>query len=168
MLRRLYFVLPNATVLSHIVQELRQAGIDNRHLAVAAHAPDNLHHLGLRVQSDLHDKGELIERALWTANLLLFFLATLAAVAVAFKYGLTPWLLLPAVLMAASFAAGLRFTRVPNVHIPEFTDALRHGELLLMVDVPRARVAEIEDRVHRRHPEATVGGVGWASELLHV
>jgi hypothetical protein len=30
-----------------------------------------------------------------------------------------------------------------------------------MVDVPKARVGEIEDLVRSRHPEAVPGGVGW-------
>lgn len=168
MLRRLYFVLPNTTALSCIVDELEQAGIDNQHLAVAAHHPEKLQQLGLRVQSDVHDKGALIERLLWTSNLALFFIATLVAVAMTFKDGFTLWLLIPTTVMLLSFTAGLRFTRVPNMHVPDFADTLRHGELLLMVDIHRDRVAEIEDLVHRRHPEATVGGVGWASDLLHV
>jgi hypothetical protein len=54
------------------------------------------------------------------------------------------------------------------VHLGEFRDALAHGEVLLMVDVPRGRVSEVEDRVHRHHPEATVGGVGWSADMLRV
>ena len=53
---------------------------------------------------------------------------------------------------------------VPDVHLTEFTDALSHGEILLMVDVPASRVAEIEDFVHHRYPEAVVGGVSWTVE----
>lgn len=64
--------------------------------------------------------------------------------------------------------AGFLFTDVHNVHLNEFREALQHGEILLMVDVPVRRVAEIEDLVYHRHPEVTVGGVGWASHLLHV
>ncbi|MBI5039891.1 MAG: hypothetical protein HZB57_01360, partial [Gammaproteobacteria bacterium] len=63
---------------------------------------------------------------------------------------------------------GVRFTHVPNIHLREFAAALRHGELVLMVSVPRNRVAEIEDLVHRHHPDAAVGGVGWSSDLLHI
>ena len=39
----------------------------------------------------------------------------------------------------------------------------RHGEILLMVDVTEERVADIENLVHRHHPEATVGGVSWGT-----
>ena len=36
-----------------------------------------------------------------------------------------------------------------------------HGEEILLVDVPRTHVHEIEQLVSRRHPETGVGGVGW-------
>ena len=57
---------------------------------------------------------------------------------------------------------------VPDVHLTEFTDALSHGEVLLMVDVPVDRVAEIEKAVHHRHPEAVVGGVSWAVDAFGI
>jgi hypothetical protein len=77
--------------------------------------------------------------------------------------------LLPVGIMLVAFLAGLGFTsRVPNVHLGEFRDALRHAEILLMVDVPVQQVARVEDRVHRRHPEAAVGGVGWSLADLPV
>ena len=168
MLRRLYFILPDTTALRHITDELQAAGIDDGHLSVTSYRPEALQDIGVRVKSDVNDAGAVLERVLWSGNLLLFFVATLGAVVLAFKNGFTAWLLVPLAVMAATFIAGLRFTRVPNAHVADFNEALRHGELLLMVDVRRERVAEIEDRVHRRHPEAAVGGVGWASDLLHV
>ena len=60
------------------------------------------------------------------------------------------------------FFVGEQFAvKNPDVQLTEFTNALSHGEMLLMVDVPRHPVANIEDHVHHRHPEASVGGVGW-------
>jgi hypothetical protein len=47
-------------------------------------------------------------------------------------------------------------------------DAMRHGELLLMVDVPVWRVERVEALVHKHHPEAVVGGVGWHIDALHI
>ena len=48
-------------------------------------------------------------------------------------------------------------------HLDEFRDAMAHGEILLMVDVPEQQVADIENLVHHHHPEATVGGVSWGT-----
>ena len=41
---------------------------------------------------------------------------------------------------------------------PFITDALSHGEILLMIDIPSNRVLEIENFVHHKYPEAVVGG----------
>lgn len=58
------------------------------------------------------------------------------------------------------------FFLFPDVHLTEFTDALAHGEVLLMVDVPGSRVAEVEDFIHQRYPESVVGGVGWTLDAF--
>jgi len=57
---------------------------------------------------------------------------------------------------------------VPDTHLDEFRGALSHSEVLLMVDVPRQRVAEIEEIVRQQHPEATLGGAGWTIEALRI
>lgn len=46
--------------------------------------------------------------------------------------------------------------------------ALSHDNALLMVDVPKARVAEIEALLGRRHPEAMAGGASWTIEALGI
>jgi hypothetical protein len=79
------------------------------------------------------------------------------------------WSAVALFIMLATFIAGEQFVvHVPNVHLTEFTDALSHGEILLMVDVPKNRVAEIEHFVHHRYPEAVVGGVGWSIDAFDI
>jgi hypothetical protein len=71
--------------------------------------------------------------------------------------------------MAATFAFGVWFiARVPDVHLQGFLQELAHGEIVLMVDVPRARAAEIEQRVERRHPQVQSGGSGWTMDAFGV
>jgi len=50
----------------------------------------------------------------------------------------------------------------------EFHEALRHGELLLMVDVSRDCVEDVEELMRRRHPEAVAGGSGWTPDVFGV
>lgn len=168
MRRRLYFVLPDSHVTATIVDELRGAGIDPRHIAIASRDPARVRIADVHVQDATTDPGERLERIMWDLNLAVFFVALLALVAMLGTLGLTPWLGIPVAVMLACFIAGLRFTHVPNTHLCEFAAALRHGERVLMVSVPRGRVAEIENLVHRHHPDAAVGGVGWSSDLLHI
>ena len=57
---------------------------------------------------------------------------------------------------------------MPTTHLDEFHEALRHSELLLMVDVSRDGVEDVEELMRRRHPEAVNGGSGWTPDALGV
>ena len=46
----------------------------------------------------------------------------------------------------------------PNSQLEKFHDAIQAGEVLMMVDVPRARVHEVEDLVKKHHPEVDIEG----------
>ena len=47
----------------------------------------------------------------------------------------------------------------PNTALARFEPDIEAGKILLMVDVPVARVEEIEELIARRHPEAVDKGV---------
>jgi hypothetical protein len=47
----------------------------------------------------------------------------------------------------------------PSQRLARFQPAIEQGQILLMTDVPRARVDEIEARLQARHPEAHLEGV---------
>ena len=49
-------------------------------------------------------------------------------------------------------------TSAPSSRLTEFEKAIEEGNLLMMVDVPKARVDEITDLVKKHHPEAHVEG----------
>jgi DNA-directed RNA polymerase specialized sigma subunit len=55
---------------------------------------------------------------------------------------------------------------VPDVHLTEFTHALSHGEILLMIDVSASRVARIEKHIHQKYTDAYGGGVSWTVDAL--
>lgn len=48
---------------------------------------------------------------------------------------------------------------IPSHRLERFRHAIVQGQVLLMVDVPRGRVTEIEERLHARHPEARLEGL---------
>lgn len=155
MKRRLYFLFPDTGHARASAAELESSAIPASRMHLVAGEED-----ALRFQ-----RADRIARIVWRANLGLFALATLA-LAVLIWQGSYGWALLPLLVMLLSFFAGERFTHLPDVELGEFRDALHHGEVLLMVDVPRERVAEIEHRVTGKHPEAVCGGVGWYTDLL--
>jgi hypothetical protein len=55
--------------------------------------------------------------------------------------------------------ASLVGVSVPNSRLKRFADEIERGGVLLMVDVPFARVDEIHELLQAKHPEARWGGV---------
>jgi hypothetical protein len=169
MKRRLYFLLPDPAHARAVIDDLAASGVRRNAMHVVAKPDLDLGDLPVATSGQRRDTGGLLETVLWDGNLVVFFIALLALAGLFLLQFEWTWLLIPAVVMLASFAAGLLFTtRIPNVHLSEFTDAIHHGELLLMVDVPVRQVSYVESRVHRHHPEAVVGGVSWHLDALHV
>jgi hypothetical protein len=164
--RRLYFLLPDAGHALAIVNELAQSGIEPERIHTLADSRVALGDLPKASIRQINDTARRVETVLWDGNLVVFGLALGVLATLLVSGHLSGWLLIPLGVMLASFLAGLGFTRLPNTHLDEFRNALAHGEILLMVDVAEARVADIENRVHHHHPEAAVGGVGWATRAF--
>jgi hypothetical protein len=71
-----------------------------------------------------------------------------------------------AVMLGTFLLGGWFSSKVPHTHLTDMRVPLGHGEVVLMVDVPRNRIGAVDQLVRRHHPEAEVGGVGWTSPLL--
>ena len=163
MLRRLFFLFPDEPHAQRAVNHLVSLDIPKRRIHAIARNVE-LKTLPQATQRQKNDTAFRIERFLWSSNLFVFFLA-LIAIVVTLVAGEFIWSMICLAIMAVTFIAGEQFAvRVPNVHLTEFTDALSHGEILLMIDVPSNRVAYIEGFVHHNYPEAAVGGVSWSVE----
>jgi hypothetical protein len=168
MKRRLYFLFPYPEQARRAVRELEQAGIGVSHVHALVRDPSRLEGLPRATPAQRTDAVGRIERVSWNLNLGIFLLA-LSGLVYGLATGSWAWSIACVVVTALSFVLGDWFTtHVPNVHLSEFTEALAHDEVLLMVDVPMWRVREIEDRIHSRHPEAAIGGVGWIIEGLGI
>jgi EAL domain-containing protein (putative c-di-GMP-specific phosphodiesterase class I) len=48
---------------------------------------------------------------------------------------------------------------IGNRRVEQYQDAVERGELLLIIDVPRDRVEDVEALVRRHHPDAECEGV---------
>jgi hypothetical protein len=57
-----------------------------------------------------------------------------------------------------AWISGMIGMDVPNSQIEKFEDAIEKGEVLMMVDIPKTRVEEIEALVQQHHPDADMGG----------
>ncbi len=169
MKRRLYFLIPDTGHAQAVVDDLDAFGINTAAMHVLAKPGIDLGDLPVATGRQRADTGARLETILWDGNLAIYFLALFALIAMLYLQFAWYWLLLPAAVMVVTFLMGIIFTsRVPNVHLSEFRDAMHHGELLLMVDVPLWQVQRVETLVHTQHPEATAGGVSWHIDALRI
>ena len=165
MYRRMYFVLPDETHALQVMQDIEESGVEHRHIHGVSGRGVTLTHLPEASMRQQHDIAARLEKTAWTANLAVFFIALLALIQ-ALAHGSVLWAAIILVVLAATVFAGVLFAlRVPDTHLAEMHGALSHGDVVLMADVPRERVHEIDEVVERRHPEATAGGVGWAIDV---
>ncbi|MBI5783352.1 MAG: hypothetical protein HZA69_06390 [Gammaproteobacteria bacterium] len=166
--RRLYFIVPDEPQAVRIVTDLEAAGVDRRHIHAIAGQGATLEKLPAANARQRRDTVWRLQRTLWAGNLVLFFLGAIGLVISVIQPFISGAILSSAV-MVLTLAAGFLFaTRVPDTHLDEFRGVLAHPEVLLMVDVPKPRVVEIEELIYRRHPEATAGGSGWTIEALGI
>jgi hypothetical protein len=164
--RRLYFLFPEVEHARRVVEELEQAGVDKDHIHAMARPEIDLSSLPRATPQQKTDRVWFIERLFWNGNLAIFALA-LIGLLVSLYWSFSVWSVLAIVVMLVTVIAGERFAvKVPHAHLNEVQGALTRGEILLMVDIPKQRVAEVDDLVLHRHPEAGLGGVGWTIEAL--
>ena len=164
--RRLYFLLPDRSHALSVVDELALSGLDTLHMHALADRRTRLDGLPGATRRQYRDSANSLEKLLWNTNLISFACALSALIVLLIILGPSWWLIIPISTLAVNFVIGLHFSNLPNTHLGEFRDALAHGEILLLVDVPESRVAEVEHQLHRRHPEAIPGGVGWGTQAF--
>ena len=162
-MKRLYFLVPTIDSAKTIVDELLLARVDERHLHIVAkdHAPLEKAHLpeaGLFEESDF---VPALERGL-TVGGATGLLAGIAAVTFP-PAGLIlgGGAILATSLLGAGMGAWVSSmigVSAPNTQLKRFERAIDEGQLLMMIDVPKARVEEITELVKSHHPEADVQG----------
>ncbi|HEU0203518.1 MAG TPA: DUF1269 domain-containing protein [Burkholderiaceae bacterium] len=162
MKRRLYVLLPDLASAIQTANDLLLARIEDRHM----------HFLGPRGMSlgILHEASVLQKSDLRHALFLGVGLGVIGGMLLGLYLKLTPigdfqadiGTFLLCVIGGGLFGAWtstLIGMSTPNMKLKPFEKDLAEGKILLMVDVPVARVEEIEALLKGRHPEATDRGV---------
>lgn len=166
MKRRLYFLFPDTTQAHIAVDDLVGLGVGPEQMHTVARAGTDLAGLPEATDRQRCDTLAHLEDGLWNGNLVVFGLAAIGLLA-AVVAGYWVLALLAILVMVVTVASGAWFAiRAPHVHLGEFRQALHHGEILLMVDVARDRIEDVERLIERRHPEAVTGGSDWAPGLF--
>lgn len=160
-MRRLYFLVPDIGTASKIVDELLLARVEERHIHVLAKRGTPLEDLP---EASLLQKTDFVpaaQRGLAMGGVL----GTLAGlVAVALPPGgtvIAGGIILATALTGAGMGAwlgGMVGMNLGNTRLKQFEDAIERGQLLMMVDVPPARVEKITESIKSHHPKAEVAG----------
>ena len=161
MRRRLYFVLPDVASAEHTLRDLLLARIEARHIHCIARRDVDL---GELPEANFLQKTDAVHGA--ETGLIVGGIAGVIAgvVAVLFPPG-NVTLHLVTVLIAGivgalfgAWVASMAGTAVPNSRLRSFQSAIESGAVLMMVDVPFVRAAEVRELFTQRHPEAVSGG----------
>lgn len=168
MLNRIYFLFPEPAQARRAVGLLRHLWVPESRIHAMAREGIDLSGLPRATEWQRRDIAAVIERVLWDINLGVFALFLLI-LAIALWGGGWGWALFSLAILAATSFGGYWFvSRVPRAHIDECRAAIDHGEVLLLVDLPLGRVHDVQNAVCQKHPEAEIGGVGWAMASLPV
>ena len=161
MLRRLYYLFPDIDHTQSVVDELVSLNVPRHRMHAMARKNIDLHSLPGATSKQKSDSMHHIVRLVWNVNLLLFFLALIALFAGLYVES-TLLAIVSILVMAATFIGGYLYaTHLPDMDMSDFENALAHGEILLMVDVPLKQVEAIESHMHHKHFEAYDGGISW-------
>jgi hypothetical protein len=161
MMRRIYFLVPDVSTTKRIVNELLLARIDERHIHVIAKSGTPMEDLP---EANLFQKSDFIpavERGLALGGSTGILAGLVAITLPASAPMLAGGVLLMATLSGAgigAWAGGMIGVSVGNTRIKQFEDAIEAGQLLLLADVPKSRVEEIEERVKQHIPQVAIEG----------
>jgi hypothetical protein len=161
MRRRLYFVLPDPGSAREVFNEMLLARVEEKRMrflsrrgslpgdlpeATLLQKTDVVHgaYVGIAIGGVAGAVGGLLAVLFPPGGLTLQFAAVLAAALLGALFG--------------AWASSLAGTAVPNSQLARFQADIERGKVLMMIDVPLGRIAEISALVARHHPEAVAGG----------
>ncbi|SPA00982.1 conserved hypothetical protein; putative TRANSMEMBRANE PROTEIN [Cupriavidus taiwanensis] len=162
MRKRIFWLLPDLASARRTMDDLLLARVENRHIHfVARDGADmtGLHEANLFQTSDIVHAAEM---GLMVGG----GVGVVAGVVVAMfpivsdtpQWGLVGVLAVLGAVFGA-WAASMIGSSAANSRLRAFEKDIEAGKILLMVDVPRSRVEEVETLLRNAHPEASFAGV---------
>lgn len=159
-MRRIYFLVPNIDISKRIVEDLLLARIEERHIHVLAKRDTPMENLPEATYLQKTDFIPALEQGLAVGGLT-GILAGLVAVVLPGGLMLAGGAVLGISLAGAGIGAlmsSMIGSSVGNRRTQQFEEAIEKGAFLMMVDVPKKRVEEIEALVKKHHPDAECEG----------
>jgi hypothetical protein len=160
-MRRIYFLVPNIETARKVVDELLLARIEERHIHLVAEEGTPMQDLPEATFLQKTDFVPALERgiAIGGATGVLAGLAAITFPPAGLILG--GGAVLAIALAGAGVGAWISSmigAAIPNSRIKEFEKAVAQGEVLMLVDVPKAKVEQVEAMVKEHHPDAEVEG----------
>jgi len=161
MRRRLYFLLPDVKLARQVFKELLLERVEERHIHFLAREGTEL---GDLPEATLLQKSDAVH-GLGVGLIVGGMTGAVAGMVVLFypPDGLTTGLgvvLITSLLGAIMgvWASGIIASSVPNTHLKQFEKDIERGKVLLMLDLPKHRMDQIAESIHRHHPKTVVVG----------
>ena len=162
MRRRIYWLMPDLASARWTMHDLVQARVDAAHIHFAG--PQDMDMTGLHAAT-VWQTSDLVHAA-ETGLLLGAAVGSVAGLATALLFPVVadaaPWE--TAALLAlmggvvGAWSSSMVGISIPSPRLQRFKGAIERGQILLMVDLPRPRVQEIEALLQTAHPEARFEG----------
>jgi hypothetical protein len=161
-MRRIYFLVPTVAAARAIVDELLLSRIEERRIHVLAKEGTALEDLPKAKVAQTSDLIPSLERGVAAGGLTGMLAGVIAVTFPPAGLVVGGGALLGITLLGAGFGAWMASMvgiGLPSSRLEQFEGAIARGELLMMIDVPRDRVEEIEALIARHHPEAELEGL---------
>lgn len=158
-MRRLYFLSPHLNSAKQIVNDLLLARVDSSHMHIISKDESQLIKANLPGAS-LLEKTDVVPA--FERGLVVGFATGLIAGLIGASFsplglefdGATILGITLAGAVFGAWASGMIGISLHNSQLKRFESAIEEGQFLLIVDVPKNRIAEITQLVKRHHPEA--------------
>jgi uncharacterized membrane protein len=163
MRRRIYWLLPDLASAERTMDDLLLARIDEAHVHFVARDDVDLSSLHAANVLQTSDLVRSAQAGLVIGGACGAVVGALLALLFPIVGDAPQWGMVGVIaIVGAAFGAwssSLIGISTPSQRLARFQPAIEQGQILLMTDVPRARVDEIEARLQARHPEAHLEGV---------
>ena len=151
-MRRLYFLLPDLDTTHQVIDKMLLARVEERHLHVIAAEGVSLGDLPEATLVQKSDFVPAMERGVALGGAT----GMMAGMARAARPAIMP--VAPPSAGMGAWLGGMIGMDVDNSHVQKFKSAVEEGQVLVLVDVPKERVEEVQDLVREIHAQADFEG----------
>lgn len=163
MRRRIYWLLPDLESARRTMDDLLLARIAEQHMHFVAREEADLTGLHPANVLQTSDVIRAAQMGLVVGGIAGTVLGVLAAIFFPIVGDEPQWGMVAVIAMLGgafgAWSSSMIGVSTPSHRLKRFEPAIEKGQILLMVDVPRSRVEEIEARLQALHPEAHLEGV---------